>query len=419
MKKIATIVLALFITLAFASCHSNDSASETSPPDAGDSAVPGTAAVTASPDSAAETAESTPPASPAQSDLGYFDPDYDYLANPKYEVVYMMNITSVNGDMFSKAFKAWADKANCGYIDFCSNSDNDLFLVTIDTYVNQGMDGFLMDPDVTIYPRIDEVANEYGLNWMPCTGEPRGDDGLLCHPTVGFDNYQYGVDMAGWAIEYAKKTWPEAKPEEIGMLSVGFSLVPQLNDRTIGAKDEFLKEYPDNEANFFTGDGATVNLFNADTAFNLAGPILAGNPSIKYWLICTTHDDYADGAARAAEQVGISQNCVVTTCGGSGLINHWDAGEDSCWKSANYCAQTLYAQPIFFALYAFMSGQATPETIFPEWLDTSGGEKYAYLKLPSFFIEKDNYREYMEWVDVYTGINWSPYDDEYTGTQYD
>lgn len=63
-----------------------------------------------------------------------------------------------------------------------------------------------------------------------------------------------------------------------------------------------------------------------------------------------------------------------------------------------------------------MSGQATPETIFPGW--KAPDQKYPYVNLPTFMIEKDTYKEYMEWVDSYTGINLSPYDAEYKGTEF-
>lgn len=248
--------------------------------------------------------------------------------------------------------------------------------------------------------------------------EPLDDDGARSHPVVGFDNYDFGVQMATWVIDYAKKTWPEAKIEEVGMLSMDFSLSPQIHERTTGAMDVFLEAgYP--EANFYVADGASVGAFSAEAGFNLTAPVYAANQNIKYWLITACLDDYADGAARAAEQAGIDANCVATTCGGSGLINQWDAGTESCWKSAVYAAQIFFGENIFFALYNFMDGTATPDSIFPEWIDHSTNQKYAYVNLPTFTITKDTYKEYMEWVDGYTGINLSPYDAEYTGTQFD
>jgi hypothetical protein len=95
---------------------------------------------------------------------------------------------------------------------------------------------------------------------------------------------------------------------------------------------------------------------------------------------------------------------VCSTAGGTGLINHWDAGEVSAWKSAIFTDQRLYAEPIFNGLYAMIAGKATPETLWPEWINKAKGDKYASLVLPSTTIMQDMYKDYLSFVDKYTGI---------------
>jgi hypothetical protein len=267
----------------------------------------------------------------------------------------------------------------------------------------------LLDPDTTVYTRIQEVLKDNNVSWMPVLAQPFDNQGELCHPNVGFNNYQFGVDMADYVIDYAKKNWPDAKPEEMGMMYVGFSVVPQLVERETGAKDTWNKAYPALAKNYYFCDGVTGKL-DADTSYNLASTTMAANPSIKYWLICAFFDDYADGAARAAEAAGKQDKTIISTCGGSALISHWDNGDDSCWKSAIYTDQRVYAEPIFCGLYALMSGQATPETLWPEWINQSKGEKYASLMLPTFMLLKDNYQAYLMFVDKYTGMKKYSYD---------
>jgi ABC-type sugar transport system substrate-binding protein len=398
MKKGLAVILALLMIFSLFAC--------------GSSTAPSPSASTEQ--SAAPTTEAPGAEKPSAVEIGYYDPSYDYSKND-FTVVYMMSNTGVLYDMFDKAFQEWAKKANVNYSSFAANGDNDLFLTTIETYAAQGVDGFLFDADNTIYPRVAEITNDLGIAWMSCMAEPLDENGKRTHPVVGFDNVDFGHQMAQYDIDYLRKTWPEAKPEEVGMLSMDFSLSPQVHQRTTGAQEIWLKEgFLDK--NFVVVDGATSGSFSAEGGFNLAAPAFASRPDIKYWLVTAFLDDYADGAARAAEQAGIDGTTVVTTCGGSGLINHWDKGEESCWKSAIYCAQILFGENIFFALYAFMSGQATPETIFPEW--KTADSLYPYVNLPTFVIEKDTYKEYMEWVDKYTGINMSPYDADYKGTEF-
>ncbi len=424
MKKVLAILIAVLMVFSLFACDGGGDAQDS------DSAEPSEQAVTSpdeitlvdegstdADDPADKETESVEIEPEAGSEIGFYDSNYDYSANPTYKFVYMISQTGVLYDMFNKAFEEWANLANVEYSHYCANGDNDLFLTTIETYAAQGVDGYLFDADNTIYPAVKGVMDDLGLQWISCMAEPLDDEGNRCHPVAGFDNYKFGVDMANYVIEYARVTWPDASVDEVGMLSMDFSLSPQIHDRTTAANDVFVAEGY-NQENFFVADGASTGLLNADTGYNISGPIFAGNPQIKYWLICACLDDYADGAVRVAEQNGFDENCVATTCGGSGLINHWDAGEESAWKSAVYCAQTLFAEPIFFALYAFVNGDTTPEEIWPEWIDTANGYAYAYHDLPTFIIERDTYKEYMEWVDNYTGINWSSYDDEYQGTEF-
>ena len=406
MKKAMAILLAALMVFTLFACGSKDDATSSS-------SEPETSAAATE-----EATDETDNGTTSDVELGYYDASYDYSANPTYKVVYMMQQAGSLYDAFDQAFAAWAEVSNVEYNSFNSNNDNDLFLTTIETYAAQGYDGYLLDADSTIYPAVNDLMNELELPWMAGMAEAQDSDGNRVHPVVGFNNVGFGNDMATYVIEYQRENWPDASLEEIGMLSMNFSLSPQLNERTLGAKETWLAEgYL--EENFVEADGAATGTFTAQGGFDLAAAEFASNSDIKYWLICAFYDDYADGAVRAAEQAGIADTSVATTCGGTGLIAHWDAGEeDTAWKSAIFCAQTLFAEPIFFGLYAFMNGDATPETIFPEWIDTAAGETYAYVDLPSFTITRDNYKEYMEWVDAYTGINWSPYDDEYQGTEY-
>ena len=96
---------------------------------------------------------------------------------------------------------------------------------------------------------------------------------------------------------------------------------------------------------------------------------------------------------------------MSSTAGGSGLINHWDAGDpESAWKSAIYTDQRLYAEPIFCGMYAMMTGKVTADKLWPEWINKKNGDKYATLQLPSTTITKDMYKDYLSFVDKYTGI---------------
>jgi ABC-type sugar transport system substrate-binding protein len=392
MKKALSILLAVFLALTLFSCNKKSAAG-----------------------GAQESKE--PGLSENIWEPGFYNPKEEYTKNQRYKVVYMLFQNGVLYDMFDKAFTQWAEKANCDYSVWCANNDADQFVNSIETFASQGVNGILSDADMTIYNRVNDVMKDLKMPWMPVMGAPRADGtGTLLHAYCGFDFYMYGAMMANWVIDYYQKTWPEATLDKTAMLCLDFSISDNLHVRIDAAKDVWNERYPGNEDKFLVADGASAARLDSDTGYNISGPVISAHPEVEYWIVCGLLDDYADGCARALEAAGKDDHAVITVMGGSGLINHWDAGEESCWKSACYTAETVYSEPIFFGLYYQMTGQITSEKLWPEWINKGAGETYASLLLPSFFITKDTYKEYMEWCDAYTGINRSNY--EYHGTQY-
>lgn len=391
MKRVMALILILLLTASLFACNN------TTQPTASPSVAPSSAAPTASASPTAGTSPGT-----GAVELGFFDPSIDYSKQPNYMVAYLYSGTSALYDMFSKAFAKWAERTNCTYNDF-STSDADAFVTTIETYASQGYAGLLIDPDSTIYSRCADVLNELKMPWMGCMAPALDADGKLIHPNVGFDNYAFGSDMFQWCIDYAKTNWADATAQNTGAMFIGYSVVPVLELRHQGAYDSWVKNgYP--ESSFYFLDGVT-GLMDAATGYDLSSATMAAHPDLKYWVGCGFFDDYTDGIARAADSAGKTDQVVCSTAGGTGLINHWDAGEESAWRSAIFTDQRLYAEPIFNGLYAMITGKATAETLWPEWINQKNGDMYATLQLPSTTITKDMYQDYLEFVDNYTGID--------------
>ena len=45
-----------------------------------------------------------------------------------------------------------------------SGGDNDAFITNISTFINQGVDAFILDPDANSYMRIKEIIDEAGCH---------------------------------------------------------------------------------------------------------------------------------------------------------------------------------------------------------------------------------------------------------------
>jgi ABC-type sugar transport system substrate-binding protein len=400
MKRVLAIFIAMIMVFTLFACEGGGTTTSPSPkPSASPSTKP-----TAPATSGAPASESPKGA----VDIGFFDPSIDYTKTERYKIAYMYSGTSFLYDMFAKAFEAWALRMNVEFNSF-SATDADQFLTTIQTYADQGYDGLLVDPDSTTYPAVVEALNDNNMPWMGCMSPALDDNGKLAHPSVGFDNYSFGYDMFKWCIDYAKANWPDATPENTGGLFIGYSVVPLLELRHTGTQTAWKDAgYPDK--NYFFQDGVTGDM-TTQTGYNLAATTMAANPQIKYWIGCGFFDDYSVGIARAAADAGKADTTVCSTAGGSTLINQWDAGEESSWKSAIFTDQRLYGEPIFCGLYAMITGQATAETLWPQWVNKGAGETYASLLLPSTTITKDMYKDYLAFVDQYTGIEQWPYPD--------
>ena len=424
MKKVIAILLIALLALSLFACGDKDQPAANTPQ--GGAEQQGSNAQNA-PQPATES--SPPPAAAFEGfteeagrdttgDIGFFDPDYDYNQNPTYKFIYLRVRNSPLYDDFANSFKVWASKANVEMDVADVNGDNDLFISMIETLAAQGYDGIITDPDSTTYPAVIEKCREVGIPFMPAMGLPKGDDGLLKNPFVGFDYYQVGVKMGEWLVEYQRNTWPDANPDEIGVLGVDFSIVPEISVRIDGALTVINEAYPGivdqidrltNSGRYFHADTIVGNL-DATTAYQVSGAILSTNPDIKYWLIVGTVDDFADGAVTAAMDAGLEGRVVAISMGSPGLVAQWNAGEITDFKASFTSIGVIYAEPIFFGLYAMVHGDATPETLWaPEWVNKSRGETYAQLLLPTIILEYENYQYYFDWVNNYVGLQLTNY----------
>jgi hypothetical protein len=208
--------------------------------------------------------------------------------------------------------------------------------------------------------------------------------------------------------------WADVPKEEIGYIAVDFSAADVLHFRTTGAQDAFLGKNPDFKDRFFIGDTLTAaGSLTLDGANQVVTAILSEHPEITHWLCSSLFDDTAMGADAAFDAMGFNKDtAVVTTVGGTSIQRQWDNGTESCWQLAIFTPQTIYGEAVVGALQAFLSKQATPETIWPSWNNKSSPKSgtYASMLLPSYWMDHDTYKALFEWSDIYAGANEYNYD---------
>lgn len=410
MKKIMAIILCVMMAVSLFACGGQGEGTPTDP----SSTTPG------------QTKGSEPNStqSPAQSftgntgnheldQVGFFDPNYDYTQNKRYKVVYMTNTTGETYDQINEALAGWFERMNCEYMGmWSSNGDNDLYLNTLQTYASE-VDGFILDSGAALQGRIAELMDELDKPWMTYLGAARDledPDQPLLHPYVGFDQHDVGIKLTTKLMEYKDELYPDIPLEDFGFITLDYSIVPELHWIAEGAYDTYIA-MGGSDDNYFTAD-LSIKSFDADTAKELVNAVFAANPHIEYWLIANEFDDCHSGVQTAIENYGYEDTTVVVCYAAAALRIQWEAGIQNNAFAGYFCAQVIYAEPIAGALYAFMNGDATPENIWPSWVNVNdcGGEgkTYASRMLPSLWLTYDTYQHYFKWSDIYADTNYYP-----------
>ena len=423
MKKTLCLVLALMLVLAlFAGCNN----SGTTP-----TADPATAAPGGNEPAPAATGKAYPNCNPDGSinldTIAHYDAEYDYTQNEKFKVAYLVQQSGPLYQQSADAYEHWAPLFNMEWAGFISaNGDADMFMTNLQTAIDQGVKGFILDPDGTMFPSVLAKLAQYpDVFWMSQMSPPRdgeaGDGvpvgGNLINNYVGFDNVEAGRQVTRKLVEWKNATYPDVDWSEVGFLMMDYTLSPPLHERSIGSKEVFLAA-GGLEENFFVADTVSTGM-NMQGGLDAAGPIISSNSKIKYWLSNGLFDDMAQAVASILDQQGLTETSCVADFGGSALQMQWDGGQEDAYRYAVFTAQNLYAEPIIGAVYAFLNGWATPDSIWPSWVkwDDKGtdGHTYSQLRLPTVVLEHDTYKHYLEWTDMYAHADAYPYSQEGIG----
>lgn len=432
MKKALAILLLLALVFTLAACGKTPAPSGESTPAPGGNSTPAPAPGGSDPAPAPAASGKAYPNCNADGTINletiaHFDNDYDYTQNKKFKVAYLVMESGPLYQQSADAYEHWAPLFNCEWAGFISsNGDSDMFLTNLQTAIDNGVNGFILDPDSTIFPAVISMLENYPeVQWMSQMSPPRdgetGDGvpvgGNLIHPYVGFDNVDAGRQVSQKLIEWKNENLADVPWSEIGFVCFDFSTSPPLTERVTGSR-QVWEEASGGSANFFVADCVSTGL-NLQGGLDAISPIISTNSDIKHWLINGLIDDLAQAAASVLDQQGLTEGSCVCDFGGSGLQMQWDAGQHDAYRYALFTAQNLYAEPIMGAVYAYLMGWATPDTIWPSWIkwDDHGGDGHTYpqLRLPTVWLEPDTYQHYLEWTDMYAHASAYNYSQEGIG----
>ena len=399
MKKLFVSLLVILSVISLFACSGTSTPSSPSAPASASAAAPSTApsetpqaseAPSAAPETPAAPTDSAKPAITAES-IGLFTDGADPGSRKTYNIVFEYPIPMAVMDNMGKAMQQYSEKLNYNITSQCSNFDLDKYIQDLEIAMTKGTDGFLIMPDPTISVRIKEVLDEGNVPFVAILNSMRDENGASLAPCVTVDNAAAGGDMVQWLYDNYKTYWGDIDTSQLGLINFTFSAAVELNQRYDAAQAKFNELFPDNK-NIFKGDGIVTGNFEAQTGYDLAAPIYTANTEIKYWFVTSALEQYSQGAARAAESLGIGDNVLAICVGSDVLPIEWDNNYDGSWVACVGISQYQYSAPAVCGLITLLDGKATPETL---WADQKiPGDQYATYSVSNQIITKDTYKRF-------------------------
>ncbi len=387
MKKIVAILLAIILTLALFACGAKP---DTTPAASPSEAAPAASGSTTSP-AASEAPSAITDISENENSIGYFSTGIDPFSRDKYKIVFVYPRTMQLMQNLADVFTQWGEKLNYDLIATTGDGDIDAYIQQIELYANQGVDGYVVNFDPNSRFRIKEVLDDIGIPYMAMLNSVRDEEGHSILPCVALDGYVLGQEVMQWFYDNQEKYWG-VKPDasEVGYLGLTWSQNIDLHERYTGSEAKFKELYPGN-TNIYFSDGV-VGSMTADTGYNMAAPIFSGHPEVKYWFVVGSLEFYAQGAARAAEDLGIDDNVMITTVGSDILRSEWDSGYEGCFVSCVAISNYLYTTPTISALIALIEGKATHDSLWQS--KRAEGDTGTLYNMPTKIVTKDTYEAY-------------------------
>ena len=377
MRKTITLLLALLMILTLFACGQKTS---------GDTST----------DSTGTDAETTTPSSgKVEGGAETFGEELSGLdkdGNP-YQIIYacrtLTNTFNKNVDI-SMAYLS--DLYKFDYIG-ADEEDYNNYIIMIETYCDQGADGFILNTIEEIALRAFEVVNEAGIPVVFESTAIRNADGVLQTAGVELNGYGCGAECGKWLSENYKDYFGDVDLNEMGFMSVTYSTIYNFGLRVDGARDkvkEILPGIP--EANYYVADQVAQGTSGAEQAYNEVAPIVSAHPEIKYWLMMTAIDDWGGGVARVAEEYDMNDQILVATPGGHLLVSEWDAGYKGCWVATSYYEAYDFAFVALGGLLEHLNNGTPIEDLWPEWREE--GSNFSSVKITGVMVTADNYLEF-------------------------
>jgi ABC-type sugar transport system substrate-binding protein len=403
MKKTVALLLSLVMLFALYACKQDGQTTED--PVAGESDSP---TETPAQDSGVPDAPDTSgdPGAQTPAGVGYFEDPVDHSARKTYNICFGHPARMLMNEILANAMRGFEEKLNFKLSEASADNDMESYIVNIEIMAQSGVDGFVLQSEETIAPRLLEVISEYDIPYVAFVNgiyETPGSS-ILAAPSVLVDGYAGGAAQSQWFYENYKSWFGDIDPSKIGCFDITLSSWTDFSVRSKGAVETFRKLFPEN-TEYYTGD-ALQGMLDADTGYKLTTATLSGHPEIEYWFITAVMEDLGQGAARAVEAMDMQDNVLITTFGTDLLVPAWESGWEGCWVAGVTIPPQGYVAPALGGVIALIDGRAEPDTL---WLDrrpqtqAEFGSNYTAYLVEQKMVTKDTYRAFFDEADAKYG----------------
>ncbi|MCL2391531.1 MAG: substrate-binding domain-containing protein [Oscillospiraceae bacterium] len=382
MKKTLAILLTLaMMLLLIAACADNGGTAPT--PGGNDS----------NNDNAA-TGEAPPVGDPI---IGTTDEVVDHHARRTYRIAYTHYDNSILQEQMYEAFVSLQEKYNFELVRMTGNTDDEIYITNLETLIDRGdIDGFIIETTNSVQNAVLAMMERSGIPSINLFTEYFDAQGRVVTPTVGLRQHDVGFAAMQYLIDNRETWWGDVDSANFGVIGIDFSVSPALHYRTQGFLDAFREAFPGNE-NVFEWDSFAAGQafwFALEGGFDPTIQIASANPHVTHWFVGGTVESYSMGAARAAEDLGRDDQFLVTTVGHPLIVDEWNNGYDGSKRAVVAISNYAYATPTLLGLIALIDGRATPETLWPQYLND--GDLRAVWEATSEIITRDNYQDFLD-----------------------
>ena len=263
----------------------------------------------------------------------------------------------------------------------------------LEQYIAMGVDVvavMLTDPGSS--EAMAELCRNAGVLMVGETAAMMGADGKLVAPCDWLYGYEVGYKMGEWVAEnHQRYGFDFSDHTNLGFAYISDATFVEMADRENGCKDAWFEAYPDfPKDQVFVGDvSAEGQIAAMEAGYNQMAAILTANPQIETWVVLSFQEDFASGACRAIEDLGLVDQVMLVSAGGENVIPEWDAGLTKPWYATCYFTGMDSARIVVEAIDKILRQGVAPEDVYP---NKKPGETFGYQTFSGEMLDYDNYK---------------------------